>query len=43
VLRRFLDFWRRSLDGRLHSVKVASQKLIRPPELRHAQVQLTLH
>ena len=43
VLRRFLDFWRRSLDGRLHSVKVASQKLIRPPELRHAQLQLTLH
>ena len=43
VLRRFLDFWRRSLDGRLHSVKVASQKLIAPPELRHAQLQLTLH
>ena len=43
VLHRFLDFWRRSLDGRLHSVKVASQKLIRPAELRHAKVQLTLH
>jgi uncharacterized protein Usg len=43
VLHRFLDFWRRSLDGRLHSVKVASQKLIRPAELRHANLQLTLH
>jgi uncharacterized protein Usg len=43
VLRRFLDFWRRSLDGRLHSVQVASQNLIRPAEFRHAQVQLPLH
>jgi uncharacterized protein Usg len=43
VLRRFLDFWRRSLDGRLHSVKVASQKLIRPAEFRHAQAEFTLH
>ena len=43
VLHRFLDFWRRSLDGRLHSVKVASQKLIRPAGFRHATVQLTLH
>lgn len=29
-LRRFLDFWSRSLDGKLHSVKVASRKLIAP-------------
>jgi uncharacterized protein Usg len=43
VLRRFLEFWRRSLDGQLHSVKVASQKLIRPAEFRHARVQFTLH
>ena len=43
VLRRFLDFWRRSLDGRLHSVEVASQQLIRPAEFRHAKAQFTLH
>ena len=43
VLRRFLDFWRRSLDGRLHSVEVASQTLIRPAEFRHAKAQFTLH
>jgi uncharacterized protein Usg len=43
VLRRFLDFWRRSLDGRLHSVEVASQKLIRPAAFRHATAQFTLH
>ena len=28
VLRRFLDFWHRSLDGKLHSVTVASTQLI---------------
>jgi len=43
VLRRFLDFWRRSLDGRLHSVEVASQQLIRPAAFRHAKAQFTLH
>jgi uncharacterized protein Usg len=43
VLRRFLDFWERSLDGRLHSVKVASAKLIQPAELRLAIAYMTLH
>lgn len=43
VLRRFLDFWTRELDGPLHSVKVAGQKLIVPPETRVADALLTLH
>jgi len=42
-LRRFLEFWRRSLDGRLHSVKVASAKLIQPAEFRMANAYMTLH
>jgi uncharacterized protein Usg len=42
ALRRFLDFWRHSLDGRLHSVQVAATKLIRPAEFRLASVCLTL-
>ncbi|GAA4481897.1 usg protein [Gluconacetobacter asukensis] len=42
-LRRFLDFWTRSLEGQLHSVKVAQQALIGPPALRHASTCLTLH
>jgi uncharacterized protein Usg len=33
-LRRFLDFWTRSLDGMLHSVTVAHSQLIRPAEIR---------
>ncbi len=42
-LRRFLDFWQRELDGPLHSVKVAGQKLIVPGETRFAEAYLTLH
>jgi uncharacterized protein Usg len=29
-LRKFLDFWTRSLDGKLHSVRVGSADLITP-------------
>lgn len=43
VLRRFLDFWHRSLDGRLHSVKVASTGIISPAEMRMSSCYLTLH
>ena len=42
-LSRFLDFWQRELDGKLHSVKVASQKLIQPSEVRLAGFAVTLH
>lgn len=38
VLHRFLDFWSRSLEGRLHSVRVASVDLITPGECRHATI-----
>ena len=34
VLTRFLDFWRRELEGPLYSVRVAHQRLIRPSEVR---------
>ena len=43
VLRRFLDFWSHSLEGKLHSVKVASAKLITPAEMRMSSCFLTLH
>ncbi|BBK29772.1 uncharacterized protein Usg [Stella humosa] len=42
-LARFLDFWQRRLDGKLHSVKVASLNLIRPAEVRVAGFCVTLH
>jgi len=35
-LRRFLDFWSRNLDGKLHSIRVASGESVRRAQMRHA-------
>ena len=43
VLRRFLDFWRDSIEGRLHSVTVGSARLISAGEFRTTRAYLTLH
>jgi uncharacterized protein Usg len=43
VLRRFLDFWAREIEGRLHSVRVASAGLISPGEIRHTAHLTHLH
>ena len=42
-LTRFLDFWRREIEGPLHTVRVASAAMIRPAELRYANGQFVLH
>lgn len=34
VLETFLDFWRREIEGKLHSVNVAYQQLISPGHYR---------
>lgn len=33
ALRKFLRFWEREIEGRLHSVTVAHNKLVQPAEL----------
>ena len=43
VLRKFLDFWESSLDGKLHSVKIASAQLINPGRFRHARHLRHMH
>ncbi len=43
VLRRFLDFWEENLDGKLHSVQVASTALVTPGELSHKDHGFSLH
>jgi uncharacterized protein Usg len=43
VLRRFLDFWQDSIEGRLHSVTVATTRLISTGEIRATRAYLTLH
>lgn len=42
-LRRFLKFWRESLEGRLHSVDVANVTLIRPSGWRNVKTSYLLH
>jgi uncharacterized protein Usg len=43
VLHRFLDFWTRNIEGRLHSVKVGHTSIITPGEFRYVRHDLTLH
>lgn len=33
-LKKFLDFWRREIEGVLHTIEVAHSKLIKPGEWR---------
>lgn len=42
-LHKFLGFWERELEGRLHSVKVASVELIKPSELIFSRGEIMIH
>ena len=42
-LRRFLDFWSRNLDGKLHSVRLSCPPVIRSSQFRFAKTELRLH
>jgi uncharacterized protein Usg len=42
VLHKFLAFWEQNLDGKLHTVRVATSSLVRPAEFRYAASVLTL-
>ena len=42
-LQRFLEFWKKSLDGMLHSVTVVHSGLIKPAELRAVDGVFRLH
>jgi uncharacterized protein Usg len=43
VLHKFLDFWKREIDGSLHSVRVASASLIKPATVGHANTLIHIH
>jgi uncharacterized protein Usg len=43
VLHRFLDFWRRELDGQLHSVRIGAAPLVQPALWRHQRASFTIH
>jgi uncharacterized protein Usg len=42
-LRRFLAFWEREIEGRIHSVQVAGAEIVRASEFRFADCELRLH
>lgn len=42
-LKRFLEFWEKTLDGALHSVSVAHSRLIRQTEIRAVDGVFRLH
>ena len=42
VLNKFLRFWQRELDGKLHSVRVAAQGIILPTDLKYTGSEFTL-
>jgi uncharacterized protein Usg len=43
VLKTFLDFWTREIDGKLHSVYVASKKIISTSEIGFYDAEFVLH
>ena len=43
ALHKFLDFWNRELDGKVHSVRVATAKSVRSARVRHPGAWLRLH
>lgn len=43
ILSRFLDFWNRELDGKIHSVQVAHAELMTPQAFKFVGVSLQVH
>lgn len=43
ALTKFLRFWESSIEGKLHSVRVASRNLISDAELSYVGSELQLH
>jgi uncharacterized protein Usg len=42
-LNKFLAFWRRELEGKVHSVRVATNPIARTGRVRHARHMRILH
>lgn len=43
ALSRFLDYWDKNLDGKVHKVRVASTALVKPAEYKFASGLYHLH
>lgn len=42
-LKKFLDFWERELDGKLHSVNVMAQEIVAPSEFHSPNGVFSIH
>ena len=42
-LQEFFDFWEENLEGPLHSVRLASAKLVTPSQYRHFDADKIIH
>ncbi len=42
-LGKFLAFWEKEIEGKLHSVKVASAKLVVPAQFVYCKGELNIH
>jgi uncharacterized protein Usg len=43
MLKKFLDFWARNIEGKLHTVRVAQAQLVKAAEIRANGHLLQLH
>lgn len=43
ILSKFLDFWNRELDGKIHSVQVAHAEFIMPAQFKFTPTSLLVH
>jgi uncharacterized protein Usg len=42
-LRRFLEFWQKNIEGKLHSVRIARLDLVRPGEWRAPSAEFAIN
>lgn len=42
-LHKFLNFWEREIEGKLHSVTVASVRLVRPSDVIFSRGEIVIH
>jgi uncharacterized protein Usg len=42
-LKRFLNFWVKQIDGKLHTVEVGAKKLITPEDMKFASADYLIH
>jgi uncharacterized protein Usg len=43
TLKKFLEFWDRELDGKIHSVKVMHAAIVAPQEFRFVKLPIRIH